>query len=61
MALSPGLRTVAKLVGAGMDRVTHGHYVQSLKPLELVAKANIALAMVDAGNPLACVELLEMV
>ncbi|CAN7749405.1 integrase [Duganella sp. LjRoot269] len=59
VALTPGLRTVAKLAGAGMDRVTHGHYVQNLKPLELVAKANIALALVDASNPLACVELLE--
>ncbi|WGG52451.1 integrase [Rugamonas sp. DEMB1] len=59
VALTPGLRTVAKLAGAGMDRVTHGHYVQNLKPLELVAKANIALALVDATNPLACVELLE--
>lgn len=59
VALTPGLRTVAKLAGAGMDRVTHGHYVQNLKPLELVAKANIALALVDIANPLACVELLE--
>lgn len=59
VALTPGLRTVAKLAGAGMDRVTHGHYVQNLQPLELVAKANIALALVDAANPLVCVELLE--
>ena len=59
VALTPGLRTVAKLAGAGMDRVTHGHYVQNLEPLDLVAKANIALALVDASNPLACVELLE--
>lgn len=59
VALTPGLRTVAKLAGAGMDRVTHGHYVQNLKPLDLVAKANVALALVDTANPLACVELLE--
>ncbi|NHZ33095.1 integrase [Massilia rubra] len=59
VALTPGLRTVAKLAGAGMDRVTHGHYVQHLKPLDLVAKANVALALADAANPLACVELLE--
>lgn len=59
VALTSGLRTVAKLAGAGMDRVTHGHYVQNLKPLELVAKANVALALVDTTNPLACVELLE--
>jgi hypothetical protein len=60
VALTPGLRTVAKLAGAGMDRVTHGHYVQNLKPLDLVAKADTALALVNATNPLACVELLEM-
>jgi hypothetical protein len=60
VALTPGLRTVAKLAGAGMDRITHGHYVQNLKPLDLVAKANVALALVDASNPLVCVELLEV-
>lgn len=59
VALTPGLRTVAKLAGAGIDRVTHGHYVQNLQPLDLVAKANVALALVDTANPLACVELLE--
>jgi hypothetical protein len=59
VALTPGLRTVAKLAGAGLDRVTHGHYVQHVEPLDLVAKANFALAMVDTANPLACVELLE--
>ncbi len=60
VALTPGLRTVAKLAGAGMDRVTHGHYVQHVEPLDLVAKANFALATVDTTNPLVCVELLEM-
>lgn len=59
VALTPGLRTVAKLAGAGMDRVTHGHYVQALRPLDLVAKANVALELVDTANPLACVDLLE--
>ncbi|WP_205631628.1 hypothetical protein [Collimonas pratensis] len=47
VALTPGLRTVAKLAGAGMDRVTHGHYVQNLRPLELVAKANIVSTSVQ--------------
>ncbi|MES2740568.1 MAG: integrase [Pseudomonadota bacterium] len=59
VALTPGLRTVAKLAGAGMDRITHGHYVQRLTPLDLVAKANVALELVEAADPLACVELLE--
>jgi hypothetical protein len=54
VALTASLRTVAKLVGAGMDRITHGHYVQNLKPLELVAKANLALALVSRELPLGC-------
>lgn len=60
VALTASLRTVARLAGAGMDRVTHGHYVQHLKPLELVAKANLALALVSRECPLACVDLLEV-
>lgn len=59
VALTASLRTVAKLAGAGMDRITHGHYVQRLRPLELVAKANLALAMVSRDVPLGCVDLLE--
>ncbi|WP_175907405.1 MULTISPECIES: integrase [Burkholderia] len=59
VALTASLRTVAKLAGAGMDRITHGHYVQRLRPLELVAKANLALATVSRDVPLGCVDLLE--
>lgn len=60
VALTASLRTAAKLAGAGMDRITHGHYVQKLRPLELVAKANLALALVNRESPLACVDLLEV-
>lgn len=60
VALTASLRTVAKLAGAGMDRITHGHYVQNLKPMELVAKANLALALVSRDAPLDCVDLLEV-
>lgn len=60
VALTASLRTVAKLAGAGMDRITHGHYVQDLKPMELVAKANLALALASRGSPLDCVDLLEI-
>jgi hypothetical protein len=59
VALTASLRTVAKLAGAGMDRITHGHYVQHLKPMELVAKANLALALASRDSPLDCVDLLE--
>jgi hypothetical protein len=60
VALAANLRTVARLAGAGMDRITHGHYVQNLKPLELVAKANLALTLAGRDSPLGCVELLEI-
>lgn len=60
VVLTASLRTVAKLAGAGMDRITHGHYVQNLRPLELVAKANLALALANRESPLGCVDLLEI-
>lgn len=60
VALTASLRTVAKLAGAGMDRITHGHYVQRLRPMELVAKANLALALVSRESPLGCLDLLEV-
>lgn len=60
VALTASLRTVSKLAGAGMDRITHGHYVQQLKPLELVAKANLAISLASREDPLGCVDLLEI-
>lgn len=59
VALTASLRTVAKLAGAGMDRITHGHYVQGLSPLELVARANLSLALANINQPTDCVDLLE--
>ncbi|WP_176317573.1 integrase [Burkholderia vietnamiensis] len=47
IALPPTLRTTARLAGAGMDRVAHGLYADNLKPLELAARARIAIAMAD--------------
>lgn len=59
VALSGSLRTVSKLVGAGMDRIAHGLYVNRLKPMELVARANIAIALADTKPPEHCAELLD--
>lgn len=59
VALTASLRTVAKLAGAGMDRITHGCYVQQLKPMELVARANLSIALASSEEPLRCVDLLE--
>jgi hypothetical protein len=43
------LRTVAPLVGAGMDRVVHGWFVEKVRPIELAARARIRLQTV--GDP----------
>lgn len=59
VALAASLRTVAKLAGAGMDRITHGWYVQELKPMELVARANLSLALASREDPLCIIDLLE--
>ena len=59
VVLKASLRTVSKLAGAGMDRITHGHYVQTLRPLELVARANLSIALITRSKALDCVDLLE--
>lgn len=61
VTLKASLRTVARLAGAGIDRITHGHYVQSFRPLELVARADLSIALVNRKTALACVDLLERV
>ncbi len=61
VSLQASLRTVAKLAGAGMDRITHGHYVQQMRPLELVARADLSISLIDRQTALMCVDLLERV
>jgi len=61
VTLNASLRTVARLAGAGIDRITHGHYVQSLRPLELVARADLSIALINKQSALSCVDLLELV
>jgi hypothetical protein len=43
VGLRDSLRTVAPLVGAGMDRIAHAWFVDDVKPLELFARARISL------------------
>lgn len=61
VTLKASLRTVAGLAGAGIDRITHGHYVQSFRPLELVARADLSIALINQSTALSCVDLLERV
>jgi len=58
VALRASLRTAAPLVGAGMDRIAHGYYVQKVRPMELAARARVSLATVEQGNIESCLDLL---
>lgn len=52
VALRASLRTAAPLVGAGLDRIIHAYYVDHLRPLQLVARAKVALSTVGTlGGP----------
>ncbi len=52
VALRASLRTAAPIVGAGIDRIVHASYVDNLTPLQLVARAQLALATVGTrGGP----------
>jgi hypothetical protein len=57
IALRASLRTAAPLVGAGVDRIVHARYVEALHPLELAARATVALGVVGS-TPSDCVDLL---
>ena len=58
IALRASLRTAAPLVGAGMDRIAHGWYVNNVRPIELAARARVSLATVPDNDIGACVSLL---
>ena len=59
VALRAALRTAAPLVGAGLDRLVHSHYVEGLQPLELAARARLNLDLLeslDGGSPVLLLE-----
>lgn len=59
VALRACLRTAIPLIGAGMDRIAHAHYVEKLAPLAMAARAQIALSTIDSRPPISCVNLLR--
>lgn len=59
VALRASLRTAAPLVGAGMDRIAHGWYVEQLRPIELAGRADVALETVMDRDVAACLSLLD--
>ncbi|MBD3932276.1 integrase [Streptomyces chumphonensis] len=61
VALEASLRTAAPLVGAGLDRIVHAAYAEELAPLDLAARAEVALQLVRGETGLSVVDLLEPV
>ncbi|WP_328753039.1 integrase, catalytic region [Streptomyces sp. NBC_00285] len=59
VALEASLRTAAPLVGAGLDRIVHAAYAEDLDPLDLAARAEVALKLVNGETGLSVVDLLE--
>lgn len=59
VALEASLRTAAPLIGAGLDRIVHAAYVEGLEPLDLAARADVALKLVNGETCLSIVDLLE--
>jgi hypothetical protein len=58
VAIRSTLRTAAPLVGAGMDRIAHGWFVDGIHPIELTARARIALELVGLSTSKSPVDLL---
>ena len=58
IGLSAALRTATPLVSAGIDRIAHFRYIGGIHPIELAARARIALATVSPSRPLGCLDLL---
>lgn len=59
VALRASLRTVAPLVGAGMDRIVHAHLVSGTHPLDLAARARLEIARAGSSDAPALTALLE--
>ncbi|SMD27371.1 hypothetical protein [Kibdelosporangium aridum] len=59
VVLDATLRTVAPLLGAGLDRIAHGFFDSGIQPLELAARAELALELVGGETGLSIVDLLE--
>jgi hypothetical protein len=59
VVLEATLRTAAPLVGAGLDRIAGHHFTTSMSPLDLAARAELAIDLVGGETGLSVVDLLE--
>lgn len=58
VGLISNLRCVGPLTGAGIDRIAHAWFVQKVRPMELSARARMALETVDSPGGPSVVDLL---
>lgn len=58
-ALEAAVRVAAPLIGAGLDRLTHAVLTEGVDPLQLAARAELSLTLVDGETGLSVVGLLE--
>jgi hypothetical protein len=59
IALDATLRTAAPLIGAGLDRIAHHFFEFGMEPLELAARAELAIDLVGGETGLSVVDLLQ--
>lgn len=59
VALRACVRTIAPLVGAGMDRISHAWFVEGIEPLELASRARMRLSLLGEHDGIGCVDLLS--
>ena len=59
VAMQAALRTAAPLFGAGLDRMAHGLFIEGVEPLDLAARAEVALKLVEGETGLSVADLLE--
>jgi hypothetical protein len=59
VALDATLRTSAPLLGAGLDRLTHHFFEEQVQPLDVAARAEVGLQLVDGETELSVIDLLQ--
>ena len=59
IALEAGVRAAAPLVGAAFDRIHHASTSEGLGPVELIARAQQRIALLDPTNNTALISLLD--
>ena len=59
IVLEAGVRAAAPLVGAAFDRIHHASISESLDPVELIARAQQRIALLDTANRTELISLLD--